>query len=140
MVGRCRSVLPVLLLAGWLVIAPAEGHAKINQPTNHHYSLFVFHHCQCRRRRRLDCLENKQVATTTRTNMPPKKVKRVMTLPINVIFSHLQVGIILGCHGHRQTLRHSRLFDHRDPVDCGRGPLAVHVVSGHFLFGESRDA
>jgi hypothetical protein len=31
-------------------------------------------------------LHTKQLA-----NMPPKRVKKVMTLPINVIFSHLQV-------------------------------------------------
>ena len=35
--------------------------------------------------------------------MPPKRVKKVMTLPINVIFGHLQVRLLLLCHGTTWT-------------------------------------
>ena len=41
------------------------------------------------------------LAITKQTStMPPKKVKKVMTLPINVIFSHLQVCICSVVEAH----------------------------------------
>jgi len=56
--------------------------------------------------------------------MPPKRVKKVMTMPINVIFGHLQVRVFLHyLSAHNLAVERDRAC----PCPPPRPPLALNA-------------